>query len=240
MAIGQVTHIEVLADDLKIFRVQLENKPVFKVGQFTTLGLKDESGKLIVRAYSIASAPSDKELEFAIALKKDGKLTPLLFNLSVGDSIFVGDKFVGHFSIVDHLDRNKIFISTGTGIAPFMSAIREIKSFPSKVCLINGCRFVNNLSYVSELRERENNDKNFIYCPITSREEYNGMMGHLDKIYQTDKFKDFATDLRPENTDICICGMQNMVYDQIQYWVSLGYTEYTAATKTGNIFAEKY
>ncbi len=235
-----ITDIKYLADDLRIFRLKTEFKPNFIAGQFITLGLQDENENMIFRAYTIASSPLENELEFIIVLKQDGKLTPLLYSLSLGDSVFIGDKIVGHFNPMKNLDKNKIFIATGTGIAPFVSVLRTYKDFNKKICLINGGRFINNLAYMEEMKKLENNNKKFAYFPITSREELNGIKGHIDSIFNLLEYQKFTSNFTPKNTEIFICGAIAMVHDQIDYWTKLGFTENSPKNPDGNLFVEKY
>jgi ferredoxin--NADP+ reductase len=102
--------------------------PHFRSGQYLTIGLEQaDSGKLLQRAYSVASSPSEKDgFEFFIAKVEDGQLTPQLFHLQPGDRLFVAKKVVGTFVLPDtELPKHLIFVATGTGIAPYVSMIRS-------------------------------------------------------------------------------------------------------------------
>ena len=132
-----------VASGLMILRVTPKGweLPPFKAGQYTVLGLPGaaprapftdeeppppDSGKLIRRAYSIASSSVEKEyLEFYITLVRSGALTPRLFALAPGDAVWLSSKFVGMFTL-DRVpaDQNVLLIATGTGIAPYMSMLR--------------------------------------------------------------------------------------------------------------------
>lgn len=117
--------------------------PDFIPGQFAVLGLPgtakrtnfsdaeeapSDPDKLIKRAYSIASSSTNKEyIEFYVALVRSGALTPRLFALKPGDSIFLGPKFTGMFTLeMVKQNNNIIMLSTGTGLAPYMSMLRTV------------------------------------------------------------------------------------------------------------------
>ena len=89
------------------------------------IGLED-NGTNIMRAYSIASANHESHLEFLSIKVKDGPLTSKLQNIKIGDDILVNSKSTGTL-VIDYLKpgRNLYLISTGTGLAPFMSIIRD-------------------------------------------------------------------------------------------------------------------
>ena len=128
---------------MKVFRIAPVGweLPEFKPGQFVAIGLPPTSSKcaeateepvepdpdkLIKRAYSIASSNLSKDyVEFYITLVHSGALTPRLFDLKIGDKIWMGNKFVGMFTL-DQVaeDQNIVLIGTGTGVAPYMSMLR--------------------------------------------------------------------------------------------------------------------
>ena len=116
--------------------------PDFEPGQFAVLGLSGTAtrhevsnpeeeranpGKLIKRAYSIASSSVANEyVEFYIVMVRSGALTPRLFALSVGDRLWLSPKVSGLFTLADvPPDQQVLLISTGTGLAPYMSMLRS-------------------------------------------------------------------------------------------------------------------
>ncbi|NCC88709.1 MAG: hypothetical protein EOM05_12775 [Clostridia bacterium] len=121
---------------MKVFRIAPLGwtLPDFKPGQFVAIGLpptatkcpeateepvEPDPDKLIKRAYSVASSNLSKDyVEFYITLVHSGALTPRLFNLNIGDKIWLGGKFVGMFTL-DQIEENQniILIGTGTGVA---------------------------------------------------------------------------------------------------------------------------
>ena len=149
---------------LAIFRVVPDGweLPDFRPGQFTVLGLSGgalrcdtsepeetpvDSNKLIKRAFSIASSPLTKEfIDFYVVLVPEGGLTPRLFALSNGDRLWLSPKVTGAFTLDNTPpDKHVVLISTGTGLAPYMSMLRtqltcgDTGSLPSSTaCVIPG------------------------------------------------------------------------------------------------------
>src|SRR5215469_18583088 len=97
----------------------------FENGQFAMIGL-EVSGRPLLRAYSLASANYDENLEFFSIKVPDGPLTSRLQNLQVGDAIIVGKKATGTLVLDNLRDGRRLFLlGTGTGLAPFLSLIRD-------------------------------------------------------------------------------------------------------------------
>ena len=120
----------------------------FRNGQFVMLGL-DIDGKSLVRAYSIASANYEENLEFFSIKVPDGPLTSRLQHLMTGDSILVSRKPVGTLLIDDLLPgKNLYLLATGTGLAPFMSIIKDPETyerFEKALQRFSTVRFLDNL-----------------------------------------------------------------------------------------------
>ncbi|HET8706371.1 MAG TPA: ferredoxin--NADP reductase, partial [Pseudomonadales bacterium] len=121
----------------------------FHNGHFVMIGLEVE-GRPLLRAYSIVSANYEEHLEFFSIKVPDGPLTSRLQHLKVGDSVIVGRKPTGTL-IADNLlpGKNLYLLSTGTGLAPFMSIIKDPDIYEryEKVVLFHGVRWVSELAY---------------------------------------------------------------------------------------------
>lgn len=114
----------------------------FSNGHFTMIGLKVD-GKPLLRAYSIVSANYEEHLEFLSIKVPDGPLTSRLQHIQVGDSIIVGKKPTGTLLIDYLLPAKRLYLmSTGTGLAPFLSVIRDPETYEKfeQVILIHGVR----------------------------------------------------------------------------------------------------
>ena len=123
--IQQVLNVHHWNKTLFSFKTTRDKSLRFENGHFVMLGMEVE-GKPLMRAYSIASPNYQEELEFFSIKVPDGPLTSRLQNISVGDSLLVSNKPTGTL-VVDHLleGKNLYLISTGTGLAPFISIIQD-------------------------------------------------------------------------------------------------------------------
>ncbi len=136
-------------DTLFSFKTTRSQSFRFANGQFTMLGLEDD-GRPLVRAYSMASPNYDDALEFFSIKVPDGPLTSRLQHVKVDDPVLVGRKPTGTL-VVDNLlpGRTLYLLSTGTGLAPFLSIIRDPETYEryETVVLVHGCRHVAELAY---------------------------------------------------------------------------------------------
>ena len=114
------------APDLWMFRIQCGEQFTFLPGQYATLGV-EEGGKRIERPYSIASSPSESEVEFFFELVPEGALTPRLHTLPPGDQLLMRKDPKGRFTLETGNGRtNHLLVSTVTGVAPFVSFVRTL------------------------------------------------------------------------------------------------------------------
>ena len=125
----QVTDVKHWTDTLFSFKTTRNSSFRFKNGHFTMIGLEQE-GRPLMRAYSIASANYEEELEFFSIKVADGPLTSRLQNIRLGDEILISSKPTGTL-VLDNLltGSNLYLISTGTGLAPFMSIIKDPETY---------------------------------------------------------------------------------------------------------------
>jgi ferredoxin/flavodoxin---NADP+ reductase len=164
-----VSYIRLLKEDLAIFRIKPADGPIpeFKAGQFVTLGLHIPSeGKIVRRAYSIASPPQQKKyFELIIRWVRKpvpGRLTTELFNKKEEDEI-MWVKPTGIFTISEKLhngepdNRRMVLIGGGTGLAPFISYALHMKAVGSKrqIVVLHGASYIDELSYRELLTELE-------------------------------------------------------------------------------------
>lgn len=118
-----ITHRDDFAEDLATFRLRPDEPVVFRPGQYATLAMEVE-GVFVKRAYSIASAPHEPELEFYVECVRDGVLTPCLWELQPGATMRIRHKIVGHFTL-DESRTQHVMAATVTGLAPFLSMVRH-------------------------------------------------------------------------------------------------------------------
>ena len=196
----------------------------FSNGHFTMIGLMS-NGKPLLRAYSIASPNYEEYLEFLSIKVEDGPLTSKLKDIQVGDSIIVGKKPTGTL-LIDYLipGKNLYLLSTGTGLAPFMSVIRDPDTYEKfeKIFLVHCVRDVNELAYhdylTNELPQHEFLGEmvsaQFIYYPTVTREYYHHM-GRITYLIETNKLtRDIGLpDLDQKDDRVMICGSNEFLKD---------------------------
>ena len=197
----------------------------FSNGHFTMIGLRNEDGKPLLRAYSIASANYEEHLEFLSIKVPDGPLTSRLQHIQVGDTIIVGRKPTGTLLIDYLLPAKRLYLlSTGTGVAPFLSIIRDPETYErfEQVILVHGTRQVNELAYHDYITEHlpqheflgEIVSGKLLYYPTVTREDFRNT-GRLTTLLETGKI---AADLgvpllNPAEDRVMICGSPEMLRD---------------------------
>jgi len=196
----------------------------FRNGHFLMIGLEVD-GKPLARAYSVVSPNYAEHLEFFSIKVPNGPLTSRLQHIQVGDSILVSEKSVGTL-VIDDLNPGKhlYLFSTGTGLAPFMSIIRDPDTYErfEKIILIHGVRVVSELAYQDYLTKELPNDEflgewvreKLIYYPTVTREAYSHT-GRLTTAIETGKlFIDIdLPPLDPKVDRAMICGSPSMNKD---------------------------
>lgn len=232
----QVTSIHHWNDTLFSFKTSRNPSLRFENGHFVMMGLEIE-GKPLMRAYSIASANYDQELEFFSIKVPDGPLTSRLQNIQVGDSVLVSTKPTGTL-IADHLLSGKhlYLISTGTGLAPFMSIIRDPEVYErfDKIILTHGVRTVSELAYQNTILEQLPNDEylgetiqeKLIYYPTVTREPYRNQ-GRITDLLESGQLPRAIglPDINPDNDRFMVCGSPAMLKDTCDWLDQQGFSE---------------
>lgn len=211
-------------DTLFSFKTTRDPALRFHNGHFVMIGL-EVNGKPLLRAYSIASANYEENLEFLSIKVQDGPLTSRLQHLKEGDPILVSRKPVGTL-IVDDLRPGKhlYLFGTGTGLAPFMSIIKDPDVYErfDKVVLMHGVRFKSELAYADYI-ERELPQNEFfgdivrdklVYYPAVTREPFRNE-GRITTLVESGKvFSDIGLPpLNPETDRAMLCGSPHMLAD---------------------------
>jgi len=232
----EVTSVHHWTDRLFSFKTTRNPAFRFKNGHFTMIGLERE-GKPLLRAYSLASANYEDELEFFSIKVPDGPLTSQLQNIRVGDELLVNSKATGTL-VQDNLlpGKNLYLIATGTGLAPFLSIIRdpEIYEAYDKIVLTHGCRNVEELAYRELITEHlpaheylgEDVRDKLIYYPTVTREPFINN-GRLTDLLRSGKLPaDIGLGpIDPETDRFMICGSPSMLKEICELLDSRGFAE---------------
>lgn len=231
-----VTKVHHWNDTLFSFNTTRNQGLRFKNGHFTMIGLEIDN-KPLLRAYSIASANYEEEMEFFSIKVQDGPLTQHLQNLKVGDEILVGTKPVGTL-IADHLipGKNLYLLSTGTGLAPFMSIIKDPEIYEQfdNVILTHGVRETSELAYQHFIEEELPNNEYFgdvvrqklKYYPTVTREEFRNQ-GRLTDLMDSGKLSRELglPEINLEHDRFMLCGSPSMLKDFCEILDARGFEE---------------
>ena len=231
-----VVSVRHYTDRLFSFRITRPQSLRFRSGEFVMIGLPNAE-KPVYRAYSVASPAWDEELEFFSIKVPDGPLTSELQKIQVGDTVLVRPKATGTLVLDALTPAKRLFmISTGTGIAPFASLLRDPDTYEKfeQVVLTHTCRDVAELAYGRELVAALADDPligeftsgRVTLYNSTTREE-SERMGRITALIGSGKFH---TDLRidrldPETDRIMICGSMHMLKDVKELAEGLGFVE---------------
>jgi len=221
----------------------------FQNGQFAMIGLEVD-GRPLLRAYSMASANHEEELEFFSIKVADGPLTSRLQKIREGDTILVGRKATGTL-IADNLFPGKrlLLLSTGTGLAPFASLIKDPDVYDrfESIVLVHGCRQVSELAYGEELVARLRDDELFgpllaeklVYYPTVTREPFRNRGRITDLITSEQLFNDIGQPALDIETDrIMMCGSPGMLEELRQMFEARGFAE-GSHSEPGHFVIEK-
>ncbi|MDX3805094.1 ferredoxin--NADP reductase [Bosea thiooxidans] len=232
----QVLSVHHWTDTLFSFTTTRDASFRFKNGQFTMIGLMNGDRPLL-RAYSVASTNYDENLEFFSIKVPDGPLTSRLQNLRVGDAIIVGKKATGTL-VLDNLKngRRLFLLGTGTGLAPFLSLIRDPETYEryEKVVLVHGCRQVAELAYGERITQHLPEDEfigemirqQLVYYPTVTREPFRNRGRITDLLTSGQLFDDIGQpDFDPTNDRFMLCGSPQMLADLKTIFAERGLVE---------------
>jgi len=230
--------------------------PDYRPGQFAFLGLPCSAARcvaadpdkadldpdeLIVRAYGIASSPIHREyLEFYVALVPSGSLTPRLFNLRIGDRVWLSKTPGGGFTCGESViskGASLVLCTTDGGLAPLISILRtHLKSMPElRVVLIHGVRHSWDLGYRSIFMTMQDLRPNFTYLPTISRSEdefvpWTGNIGGVQDVWKSGAIeRAWRSCPAANNTHIFLCGSPEMSGSMIEL---LGHEGFKADTES--------
>ncbi len=246
----RVTQVHHWTDSLFSFRTTRDPAMRFENGQFVMIGLQVD-GRPLMRAYSIASANHEDHLEFFSIKVPDGPLTSRLQAIEPGQEIIVSRKPVGTLVLHDLKPGRRVFLfSTGTGLAPFMSLVRDPELYErfEKVVLVHGVRERRDLAYEEYLTQELPNDeflgemvrKQFIYYPTVTREPFRNRGRLTDLIESGQMFRDLEQgELDPQFDRAMICGSTQMLKDLSAILTARGFVASPHIGEPGDFVIER-
>ena len=226
--------IEQLTRDAQVTLAQVAEQGTLATSELRGGFLQQPNGRPLMRAYSIASPNYEEHLEFFSSKVQNGPLTSQLQHLKEGDEIVISKKPTGTLVLDDLLPGKHLYLlSTGTGLAPFMSVIQDPETYErfEKVILIHGVRYVNEVAYREFITEHLPQNEFFgealkeklIYYPTVTREEFENM-GRLTDLMRSGKlFTDIGLPpINPQDDRAMICGSPSMLDETSEVLDSFG------------------
>lgn len=222
----------------RLFSFTTSRDPSFRFenGHFTMIGLEVDNRPLL-RAYSMASANYEDRLEFFSIKVPDGPLTSKLQQIKPGDEVLVSRKATGTL-VLDHLlpGRHMYLLATGTGLAPFLSIIKDPELYEryEKIILVHGCRHVEDLAYREEITQGLPQNEFFgeqvmeklIYYPTVTREPFRNQGRITDLMVSGKLFQDIGLpDFNIEDDRFMLCGSPDMLKETTAILDSRGLLE---------------
>lgn len=222
-------------DRLFKFRLNRPESFRFRSGEFVMIGLPNAE-KPIYRAYSIASPFWDEQLEFFSIKVPGGPLTEHLQKIKIGDIVLMRKKSTGTLVLDALIPGKRLYLlSTGTGVAPFASLIRDPETYEkfSEVILIQTTREKNELTYAKDLVCSLQQDpliggyaQQLKFYPMTTR-EFSEHMGRITTVMESGCF--FKTTglpkIHPSEDRVMVCGSMAMLKDCARMCEGFGLVE---------------
>ena len=202
-----------------LFTLRVEGAPlIFEAGQFVRIAL-DVGGERIARPFSMVNAPGDPVLEFYGVVVPEGPLSPRLARLAPGERLFVAPNPAG-FLVLSELPAAPTLwlMSTGTGIAPFISMLRAGTPWQrfQNVVLVHAVRHARELVYPMDIdRAKAQHGSRLRYVKVASREDAPGSLrGRIPALLADSSLERAAgLELAAEGSQVMLCGNPDMLKD---------------------------
>ena len=214
-------------EDLMVIKMRPETAMTFKPGQYCTLGLEG-----IERAYSIASAPHEEDLEIFVELVPypDGALTPLMWKMKEGDTMSIRPRCKGIFTL-DEKYSSHLMVATVTGVAPFVSMLRSYfhrGGEGHRFYVLEGASYLDEFVYDKELEQMQaDHPETVTFIPTVSRpneSKNDGWQGAAGRANEIVEEQIETLGLEPSSTLVYACGHPGMIEDVKERLAPKGFT----------------
>lgn len=222
----------------------------FRAGQFARLGVTKADGSTVWRAYSMVSSPFDEFLEFFSIVVPGGEFTSELNRLQVGDTLLVERQAFGYLTLDRFVDgRDLWLLSTGTGIAPFLSILQDFEVWErfERIILVYSVREARELAYqslIAELSERDylaEHAHKLQFIPTVTREKVPGALhGRITSLIESGELeREAGVELAPEHSRVMLCGNPQMI-DDTRALLKKRHMSLSLTRRPGQVAVENY
>ena len=222
----------------------------FRAGQFARLGVTKADGSTVWRAYSMVSSPFDEFLEFFSIVVPGGEFTSELSRLQVGDTLLVERQAFGYLTLDRFVDgRDLWLLSTGTGVAPFLSILQDFEVWErfERIILVYSVREARELAYqslIAELSERDylaEHAHKLQFIPTVTREKVPGALhGRITSLIESGELeREAGVELAPDHSRVMLCGNPQMI-DDTRALLKKRHMSLSLTRRPGQVAVENY
>ena len=222
----------------------------FRAGQFARLGVTRADGSTVWRAYSMVSSPHDEYLEFFSIVVPGGEFTSELSRLNVGDTLLVDRQAFGYLTLDRFVDgRDLWLLSTGTGIAPFLSILQDFEAWEKfqRIILVYSVREARELAYqalIAGLAEREylaEYAHKLQFIATVTREQHPGaLQGRITHLLENGELERAAgVPITAEHSRVLLCGNPQMI-DETRNLLKRRDLQLSLSRRPGQVAVENY
>lgn len=201
----------------------------FIAGEFAMIGLMID-GKRVVRAYSVVSPPWSEELEFLSIKIQDGELTSKLQHIEVGTEVVIMPKCTGTLINSALIKGGDLWLlATGTGLAPFMSLIRDLETLETwqRIHVVHSVRNINDLAYTEDLKSafKDHPTDGELHEMVAAVLNYQPIITGQGDARITDQLRSGSLKVNPMQDKIMVCGNIEFNHEVAAWCQSQGMTE---------------
>jgi ferredoxin--NADP+ reductase len=222
----------------------------FRAGQFARLGVVKADGITVWRAYSMVSSPFDEHLEFFSIVVPGGEFTSELSRLEVGDPLLVDRQAFGYLTLDRFVDgRDLWLLSTGTGVAPFLSILQDFDVWErfARIILVYSVREARELAYQSLIAGLAQRDylaehiHKLQFIPTVTRESHPGALaGRITTLIENGELERAAgVELSAEHSRVMLCGNPQMI-DDTRALLKKRHMSLSLTRRPGQVAVENY
>jgi ferredoxin--NADP+ reductase len=222
----------------------------FRAGQFARLGVIKADGSTVWRAYSMVSSPFDEHLEFFSIVVPGGEFTSELSRLEVGDTLLVDRQAFGYLTLDRFVDgRDLWLLSTGTGVAPFLSILQDFEVWErfARIILVYSVREARELAYQSLIAGLAQRDyltehiHKLQFIPTVTRESHPGALaGRITTLIENGELESATgVELSAEHSRVMLCGNPQMI-DDTRALLKKRHMSLSLTRRPGQVAVENY